>query len=119
MAAEAGFAALLTVDRGIEFQQSVARLAVCVVALRAMSNDIDDLRPLMPQVEVVLRHLSPGSIIRIPANPRRVQEEVRAEYDFRGGVRGTYAARLTEGTNLVLLAPDDHRLTIDGKHIYY
>jgi hypothetical protein len=33
-------------------------------------------------------------------------EEMRAEYDFGAGVRGKYAARFSEGTNLVLLAPD-------------
>ena len=35
--------------------------------------------------------------------------ELRAEYDFshmRGGVRGKYAERYKEGTNLVLLEPD-------------
>lgn len=32
--------------------------------------------------------------------------EMRAEYDFSGGVRGKYAARFSEGTNLVLLEPD-------------
>jgi len=31
---------------------------------------------------------------------------MRPEYDFSGGVRGKYAARYAEGTNLVLLAPD-------------
>lgn len=28
------------------------------------------------------------------------------EYDFRGGVRGKYAKRYAQGTNLVLLEPD-------------
>ena len=32
--------------------------------------------------------------------------EMRPEYDFSKGVRGKYAARFAEGTNLVLLAPD-------------
>jgi hypothetical protein len=32
--------------------------------------------------------------------------EMRDEYDFRGGVRGKYAARYAEGTNLVRLDPD-------------
>jgi hypothetical protein len=36
----------------------------------------------------------------------RVSEGMRAEYDFSGGVRGKYASRFAEGTNLVLLAPD-------------
>ena len=37
-------------------------------------------------------------------------DELRAEYDFeellKGGVRGKYAERFREGTNLVLLEPD-------------
>jgi len=28
------------------------------------------------------------------------------EYDFRGGVRGKYAARYAEGSNVVVLDPD-------------
>ncbi len=32
--------------------------------------------------------------------------EPREEYDFSGGVRGKYAARYAEGTNLVRLDPD-------------
>lgn len=35
-----------------------------------------------------------------------VHEDMRDEYDFSSGVRGKYAARYAEGTNLVLLAPD-------------
>ena len=43
---------------------------------------------------------------------KRVEEpedELRPEYDgssLKGGVRGKYAARYREGTNLVRLAPD-------------
>lgn len=36
----------------------------------------------------------------------RREPEMRAEYDFTGGVRGKYAARFRRGTNLVLLDPD-------------
>ena len=32
--------------------------------------------------------------------------EMRAEYDFSRGVRGKYARRYAEGTNVVVLAPD-------------
>ena len=39
-----------------------------------------------------------------------MDDELRAEYDLsellKGGVRGKYADRYREGTNLVLLAPD-------------
>lgn len=34
------------------------------------------------------------------------EPDIRDEYDFRGGVRGKYAARYAEGSNVVLLAPD-------------
>ena len=34
------------------------------------------------------------------------EPEMRAEYDFRGGVRGKYAARFARGTNIVILEPD-------------
>lgn len=66
-AAEAGFDALVTVDRGIEFQQSLAERGLSVVALRAPSNDVNDLRPLMPQLEAALREIAPGSFVRVPA----------------------------------------------------
>jgi hypothetical protein len=33
-------------------------------------------------------------------------DEMRAEYDFSGGVRGKYAERYAQGTNVVLLDPD-------------
>ena len=37
---------------------------------------------------------------------RQRREEPRPEYDFRGGVRGKYADRHKERSNLVLLEPD-------------
>ena len=45
----------------------------------------------------------------------RNDPDLLAEYDFRGGVRGKYAKRYAEGTNVVVLDPDvaeyftDHR----------
>ena len=44
--------------------------------------------------------------IASPYKTRAKDTEMRAEYDFRGGIRGRYAARYAEGSNLVLLAPD-------------
>jgi hypothetical protein len=32
--------------------------------------------------------------------------EMRAEYDFRGGIRGKYADRFAKGSNVVVLDPD-------------
>lgn len=36
----------------------------------------------------------------------REGNEMRDRYDFRSGVRGKYAARYAEGTNVVVLDPD-------------
>ena len=33
-------------------------------------------------------------------------DEMRSHYDFSGGVRGKYAERYAQGTNVVVLAPD-------------
>jgi hypothetical protein len=40
----------------------------------------------------------------------RKQDEMRPHYDFSGGVRGKYARRYAEGTNVVVLDPDVARL---------
>ncbi len=39
------------------------------------------------------------------AKPKR-DPDMLAEYDFSQGVRGKYAQRYSEGTNLVALSPD-------------
>jgi hypothetical protein len=42
-------------------------------------------------------------------NDRELDDELRSEYDLsqmKDGVRGKYAKRFREGTNLVLLSPD-------------
>ncbi len=37
---------------------------------------------------------------------KRDADEIRPEYDIRGGVRGKYYERYRQGTNVVLLDPD-------------
>jgi hypothetical protein len=43
--------------------------------------------------------------------------DLLVEYDFRGGVRGKYAARFGKGTNLVLLDPDVSRVFPDAESV--
>ena len=43
--------------------------------------------------------------------------EMRSEYDFSGGVRGKYANRFAEGTNVVLLEPDLALVFPDSKSV--
>jgi hypothetical protein len=44
-------------------------------------------------------------------------EEMRAEYDFSGGVRGKYYKQYTEGTNVVLLEPDVAEVFRDSESV--
>jgi len=39
-------------------------------------------------------------------NNRRRETQTQAEYDFSNGVRGKYARRYAQGTNVVVLEPD-------------
>ena len=70
-AVEERFDVLLTVDRNLEHQQHVPGVALAIIALRAHSNDIVDLLPLMPAVLEKLTHVVPGRVTRIPAEPIR------------------------------------------------
>jgi predicted nuclease of predicted toxin-antitoxin system len=63
--ADGQFDALLTVDQGIEYQQNLSGLSISVVIMAAASNDVDDLRPLMPAVAQALTSLRRGEIIDV------------------------------------------------------
>jgi hypothetical protein len=43
--------------------------------------------------------------------------KMRDEYDFKDGIRGKYAKKFAEGTNLVLLEPDVAREFPDSKSV--
>lgn len=61
------FDALLTVDQGVEHQQDVTAFSISVVILVAVSNDVDDLRPLVPATLEVLLAIQPGQVVRVTA----------------------------------------------------
>ncbi|HEV2124150.1 MAG TPA: hypothetical protein VGW38_15410, partial [Chloroflexota bacterium] len=49
--------------------------------------------------------------------PKSDDSDMLKEYDFSGGVRGKYAARFAEGTNIVVLAPDLARIFPDSQAV--
>jgi hypothetical protein len=51
-----------------------------------------------------------------PPSKRRTVE-MRAEYDFSGGVRGKYVDRYRRGTNVVLLDPELAEAFPDSKSV--
>jgi len=59
------FDVFLTVDQGVEYQQNLFGLDLAIVVMVAATNDIDDVRPLMPRVRETLGSASPGNIIRV------------------------------------------------------
>lgn len=61
--AATGFDVFLTVDQGIEFEQSLTGLALAVIVMVARSNDIEDLRPLIPRVLTVLTTAKAGEVV--------------------------------------------------------
>ncbi len=59
------FDVLLTMDRGMQFQQNLAGVDLCIIVLSAPSNDIDDLLPLAPKINVAVGKAIPGHIVRL------------------------------------------------------
>ena len=57
--------ALVTMDRGIEFQQNLTTGAVGVLLIRAPSNRMVHLPPLVPAILDALPALRPGQLHRI------------------------------------------------------
>ena len=47
----------------------------------------------------------------------REKDEMRDHYDFSGGVRGKYAQRYAEGTNVVVLDPDVAKMFPDRESV--
>ena len=59
------FDVFLTVDQGVGYQQNLLGLDLAVVVMVAATNDIENLRPLMPRVREALSSASPGTIIKV------------------------------------------------------
>ena len=61
------FPVLVTMDKNLQFQQNLAAHAIGVVLVRAHSNRIDDLRPLVPQILDAVAAVGPGEIRSVGA----------------------------------------------------
>ena len=64
--AEREFDALVSTDKGIPHQQNLSRFDLAVVLLRAKSNALENLRPLMDEVNAALGSVEPGTVVGIP-----------------------------------------------------
>ena len=56
------FDAFVTGDWNLPFQQNLATLPIAIIVLRAKSNRLADLRPLVPALLAVLPSSKPGAV---------------------------------------------------------
>jgi len=59
------FDVLVTGDRNLEYQQNRATLPIPVVILVAVSNRIESLRPLVPELLRVMSRIGPGQFLYV------------------------------------------------------
>ena len=64
-AADPHFDVFITVDKNLVQQQSMAGFRIAVIVLRARSNKIEDLAPLVPDVIALLPALKPGQMMMV------------------------------------------------------
>jgi len=62
----AHFDVLLTVDRGLEYQQNLTGRKIAIIIFHARSNRRKDLLPHIPACLALLLSIKPGEIVRIP-----------------------------------------------------
>jgi hypothetical protein len=60
--AETQFDIFMTIDSNLEFQHPIEAFNIAIIALVAKSNDIDTLRPLMPEVIKILPDVEKGKV---------------------------------------------------------
>jgi len=56
------FDAFVTVDRNLSFQQNLGSLSIAIVVLRAKTNRLADLRPLVPSLLAAIKSARAGAV---------------------------------------------------------
>ena len=67
--AEKQFNVLITIDKNICYQQNIAGRNIAILIIRAASNDLDDIRPHVPQALAALRSIKLGQIVEVGILP--------------------------------------------------
>jgi predicted nuclease of predicted toxin-antitoxin system len=64
-AQQSGFELFLTADQNLQFQQNIAKSGLRIVVIRAASNAMEDLLPMVPQVLAAMEQARPGVVVRV------------------------------------------------------
>ena len=59
------FDVFITVDKNLVHQQNLGEVRLAIIVLRARSNKIEDLAPLVPDLLAALPNLTPGQIVAL------------------------------------------------------
>lgn len=59
----------LTVDKNLVHQQPLSGRRLSVIVLRARSNKIEDLAPLLDQILSALHNIRPGQVLTVGSGP--------------------------------------------------
>lgn len=59
------FDVFLTMDGGLEFQQNLSTLPVAILIVEALSNRMEHLEPLVPEILKELNHVPPRTLRRV------------------------------------------------------
>ncbi|MGC4032264.1 MAG: DUF5615 family PIN-like protein [Tepidisphaeraceae bacterium] len=68
LAADAGFDVLLTQDKGMQYQQNATTLPCGVLIFKAVSNEMDDIEPLLPEILDALATFQLRTVVTVPAD---------------------------------------------------
>ena len=63
------FDVFLTMDGGLEFQQNLRNLPIAVLIVEAVSNRMEHLGPIIPDMLQELNHLAPRTLRRLRRAP--------------------------------------------------
>jgi predicted nuclease of predicted toxin-antitoxin system len=64
-AASGNYDVLITVDRNLQYQQNLKNIGVAVIILKAQRSTYPMLKPLMPQVLLLLGRIKEGEIVTV------------------------------------------------------
>ena len=64
-AQETGFDIFVTADQNLEYQQNLARAEIGIIIVRAISNRIEDLLPLVPKILGAISKIQPRQVTHI------------------------------------------------------
>jgi len=63
--AELKFDVFITLDKNIRYQQNISGRNVAILVIRAASNDLDDIRPQIPDAVAALESIKSGQVVEV------------------------------------------------------